>query len=349
MGSADARTARLPNNRDGNLPFSREAGWWTLLSVIPGSAHQPRYRTILAVDIEGSTTRNNGAKARARDVMYDLVAEALRVGDIDRRLRDPFIDRGDGLLALIHPADRAPKTVLLDTVVPALSQLLAWYNAAHPADRLRLRAVVHAGEVHFDSRAPFGAALDVAFRLLDALELKRALHRTAAPLVLVVSGDLYQSVVRHGYAGIDPRAFTPLVNLRVAGVRQCGWLHLPRPRQREGIEGDATGQDVDVDEADQAGDGGSGDDLEDRDGGEAGGGGQGDGRAGALAAVRGRLADQDVPGGGGFVGAHPFDLVLVDAEPGEHGGAEGRLAVHRVECAGADGAAQAVERGERQW
>jgi hypothetical protein len=49
--------------------------------------------------------------------------------------------------------------------------------------------------MHFDSRAPFGEARDVAFRLLDAPELKRTLHRTVAPLALVISVDLYLSVV----------------------------------------------------------------------------------------------------------------------------------------------------------
>ena len=53
-----------------------------------------------------------------------------------------------------------------------------------------IRSGLHAGEIHYDSRAPFGEALDVAFRLLDARELKRALRDTSAPLVHVVSNDL---------------------------------------------------------------------------------------------------------------------------------------------------------------
>ncbi|HEV2783666.1 MAG TPA: hypothetical protein VGX25_30130 [Actinophytocola sp.] len=199
--------------------------------MIPRSAEQPRYRTVLAVDIEGSTTRTNRAKARARDVMYGLVAEAMAASGIGRQHHDPFIDRGDGLLVLIQPADQVPKTLLLSAVIPVLTGLLSLHNGRHPDDPLRLRAVVHAGEVHYDDRAPFGETLDVAFRLLDAAELKRALGHTSAPLVLVISGELYTSVVRHGYDGIDPRSFVPLVGLRVANTWQGGWLQLPGSTQ----------------------------------------------------------------------------------------------------------------------
>ncbi|MGH3558002.1 MAG: hypothetical protein ACRDTK_11035, partial [Mycobacterium sp.] len=68
---------------------------------------------------------------------------------------------------------------------------------------MRVRVVLHAGEVHYDANGCFGEALDVAFRLLDAARVKQALRETPDPLVLVVSGDIYSSVVRHGYDGID--------------------------------------------------------------------------------------------------------------------------------------------------
>ena len=195
--------------------------------MIISSAHQPHHRTVLAVDIEGSTARNDRAKARLRESLYDLVGAALRVGGIGPHRRDPFVDRGDGLLTLVHPADEVPKTLLLSSVVPLLDRLLTDHNDRYPADRFRVRAVVHAGEVCYDRRGPFGEAIDVACRLLDAVEVKRALRQTATPLVLVISGDLYLSVVRHGYDGVDPRTFTPLVNLRMSNVWQCGWLHVP--------------------------------------------------------------------------------------------------------------------------
>jgi hypothetical protein len=191
------------------------------------TARQPCYRNIFAVDVESSTTRNNNAKARMRDTMYGLVTEALALNEITDDDHDPFTDSGDGLLALLRPADRVPKTLLLRSVVPMLGDLLTAHNTCHPRDCLRLRTVLHAGEVHHDSRGAFGEALDVAFRLLNSPSTKRALRRTAGPLVLAVSDGLFDSVVRHQYDGIDPLAFTPFMARRNSTVWDRGWLHVP--------------------------------------------------------------------------------------------------------------------------
>ena len=194
----------------------------------------PHHRTIIALDIEMSTSRTDPVKAELRNKLYELFDAALYLAGIHRRHRDRFIDRGDGILALIHPVDKAPKTILLNRVIPALNHLLSEYNASLPrasrAQRLlRVRVVVHAGEVHYDANGCFGEALDVAFRLLDAAQVKRALQGAAEPLILVVSGDIYRSVVRHGYDGIDQHTYHPLVRVQVAGNRYPGWVHLGEP------------------------------------------------------------------------------------------------------------------------
>jgi class 3 adenylate cyclase len=137
------------------------------------AAGLPRHRAIVAVDIERSTSRPDPVKAEFRGKLYELFDAALSASGIDRRHRDRFIDRGDGILALIHPVDRAPKAILLKTAIPVLSQLLTDYNASlprasRPQRQLRVRVVVHAGEVHYDANGCFGEALDIAFRLLDA-------------------------------------------------------------------------------------------------------------------------------------------------------------------------------------
>ena len=192
----------------------------------------PHYRAIVALDIERSTSRPDPVKAELRNKTYELFDAALYSAGIHKRHRDRYIDRGDGLLALIHPVDQAPKALLLNRVVPVLSSLLADYNASlpHPSRlqrQLRVRVVIHAGDVRYDANGCFGEALDVAFRLLDAGPVKRALRETADPLILVISGDVYSSVVRHGYYGIDQRAFHPLVHVQIAGRRYPGWIHIP--------------------------------------------------------------------------------------------------------------------------
>jgi class 3 adenylate cyclase len=192
----------------------------------------PLYRAIVALDIESSTTRPNPVKGELRNKAYELFEVALCTAGVDKRYRDRFIDRGDGILALIHPVDQAPKALLLNHAVPLLGRLLAEYNTSlprhsQPQRQLRIRVVVHAGEVHYDDNGCYGEALDVAFRLLDAAPVKRALRETADPLVLVISGDIHNSVVRHGYDGIDDQSFRPLVRVHVAGRRYPGWVRIP--------------------------------------------------------------------------------------------------------------------------
>lgn len=186
----------------------------------------PRHRSIIAIDVEGSTRLTDPSKGFLRRSMYDLFERSLCAGGLTSLYRDPFLDRGDGVLALIHPVDQAPKTLLLDTVVPTLGNLLAEHNRDHPDRRFRLRTVVHAGEVTFDGNGCYGEALDVAFRLLEADPVKRILEDTEAPMVLVVSDDVHRSVVRHGYEGIDRKAYSRLLMPRTTGLAPSGWVRV---------------------------------------------------------------------------------------------------------------------------
>lgn len=192
---------------------------------------RPIYRTVVAVDLEQSTRRPNPVKEELRRETYRIVEAAMDVAGIPASYCDPFVDRGDGVLILVRPVDEVPKTLLLHPLIPVLTHLLIDYNTSLPRARrasceLRLRAVIHCGEVHRDGNGLFGETLDVACRLLDAPRLKRCLRYTGAPLVLVVSDDIYKSIVQHGYDGISPNTFTPLW-VDVAGHRRRGWFHVP--------------------------------------------------------------------------------------------------------------------------
>jgi hypothetical protein len=182
------------------------------------TAHQ---RIIVALDIERSTSRPDLVKAELRATMYDLFDAALRAAGIHPRHRDRFADRGDGFLALIHGVDHPPE-MLLRRVIPAFGMLLAEYNTVRPAQRqLRVRVVVHAGTVFYDANGCFGEALDTAFRLLDAARVKQALRTAPAPLALVVSAGVGESVRpgRIGQAG-------GLVSVEVAGRWHQGLIQI---------------------------------------------------------------------------------------------------------------------------
>jgi HD domain-containing protein len=183
----------------------------------------PRRRVIVALDIESSTTRPDPVKAKFRTMLYELFDAALRSAGVSARRRDQYIDRGDGLLALIDPADQV---LLFNLVIPVFTQLLTGYNASlpHPDCRdrqLRVRIVMHAGNVHDDDNGCFGEALDIAFRLLDAPRAKMALKQARGPVLLVVSGDLRESVAT------GRTASRGLITAQVAGHEYQGWIYVP--------------------------------------------------------------------------------------------------------------------------
>jgi hypothetical protein len=190
----------------------------------------PVHRLIFAVDIEGSTERTNPAKGELRRILYELLDQALEAAGIGARHLEPYTDRGDSVLILIKPHDDIPKTLVLGQLVPILTALLAEHNVAvvRPELRVRLRAVVHAGEVHEDDKGFYGDDLDAAFRLLEAPRLKKALKEaTASPLILVVSEEIFNGIVQQGY--LDGAVFELLVRVRVGRRQRRGWVHIPDP------------------------------------------------------------------------------------------------------------------------
>ncbi|MEU5883653.1 hypothetical protein [Spirillospora sp. NPDC047279] len=192
----------------------------------------PHHRTILALDLERSTARTNVVKIELRYQLYHLLQEALQVAEIDEKHCEPIADRGDGVLLLIHPVDEVPKSRLLTPLIPTLSRLLTEHNAALPEEQraereLRMRVVVHAGDLLRDAHGSFGLELDAAIRLLDADAVRRCLRETSAPLVVVVSQMIYESIVIHGYDGIQPDSYRRGVEVRVGGLTRHGYLHVP--------------------------------------------------------------------------------------------------------------------------
>jgi hypothetical protein len=214
---------------------SREGGSMSgQLAVVPTLDDGPVHRSIIAVDVEGSTQRTNPERGELRRIMYALLDRALRASGIDRKHLEHPADRGDGVLLLIRPHDHVPKTLLLGQLIPKLTALLFEHNATvvQPDLRIRLRAVLHAGDIHDDGWGFYGEDLDVAFRLLNSPTVKRALRNTpASPLVLVVSDVIHFGIVRHGY--VDGGPYEQSVYVRVGGRRWRGWVNFPAPARAE--------------------------------------------------------------------------------------------------------------------
>src|SRR5919198_3329264 len=189
-------------------------------------AEEPVYRGILGIDIEGFSRSEwtDPVRARLRDRLDRLVTGAMARSRIATSLV-ASTDTGDGLLLLVEPG--VSKARLLHLAIDMAADLALDNQRAPAAQRMRLRVVVHAGEMLADARGHTGASLNFAARLLDADAARAVLVASpAAELVVVVSDEVHEGVVRHGYAGGDPAAWQPLrVHAKETSTR--AWVHLP--------------------------------------------------------------------------------------------------------------------------
>ncbi|GAA3058072.1 hypothetical protein [Actinokineospora globicatena] len=167
---------------------------------------RPEHRSIVVVDMVGSSKWGNLAQLRARVALQRLVKRAFRRAGI-AWWRLAVADRGDGMIILVPPS--VSKVDLLDPLVPALVAGLLAHNAG-AGPRIRLRVAVHAGEVLLARTGWVSADVNLACRLVAGEPLYRELARTDADLVLVVSERVHDGVVRHGYRGIDPADYAPV-------------------------------------------------------------------------------------------------------------------------------------------
>jgi signal transduction histidine kinase len=187
---------------------------------------EPEHRAILALDIEGfgRLERTNLDRARMRTGLHRIIGNALSAAGIDPDHIEQT-EYGDGVLVLLGP--QVSKARLLYPLLPRLVSGLARYNrTAANAARLRVRAVVHAGELLRDAHGITGEDLVLAFRLLGADVVRAHLTQTVADLVLIVSDAMYQGIVKHGYGRIDPAVFQSVwVTAKETSTR--AWLHIP--------------------------------------------------------------------------------------------------------------------------
>jgi class 3 adenylate cyclase len=187
---------------------------------------EPMHLGICIVDIEGFGRHpRNPTLVQMREVLYQTFHEGLCQASISEPER-VLKDLGDGILALFAP--QVPKPRLINPLVFRLVAALDAYNAtAGPGMRMRLRVVVHAGEIVRHSDEHVGVDLTHAFRLLGSTTAHQRLAETEASLVLIVSQFFYEKVVAHGYPGIDPAAFEPVRVTMKETKRARAWIWTP--------------------------------------------------------------------------------------------------------------------------
>jgi hypothetical protein len=194
---------------------------------LPAQPTDSYYRSILLVDTENYSGRPDAVKGRLRAHLERMVGNAIAAAGITPAQHDPPHDEGDGLCVLFEP--EVPKNRLLHPLVAALTRQLVGHNTAAPErERMRLRAVVDAGDLRRDTRGYYGAALDEAYGLVNSEELRGCLRQTQGPVVVAVSPEIYEGIVRHDYDGIDQATYARLA-VRLKQRHLDAWVHYPQP------------------------------------------------------------------------------------------------------------------------
>ncbi len=186
---------------------------------------RPVHRTIVVFDIEGfgDRRRTNRDQVAVREGLYRTVGAAFQQAGLpwDTGSRE---DRGDGLFVLVGPG--VPKSLFVESLPSALVAALNAHNRAHPRqERIRLRMALHAGEINYDEHGVTAAAVNLAFRLVDAEPLKAALAGSPGVLAVIVSSWFFDEVVRH--IAPDGAARYRPVPVSVKETMTTGWICLP--------------------------------------------------------------------------------------------------------------------------
>lgn len=191
----------------------------------------PVSRTILLIDIEKYSDRDDVEQAYLRRMLYGITDSALETAGVDRtrRLR---ADRGDSVMELIDA--NASVTALLRALITEVpAQLRAVNRMASSSAQMRLRAVVATGYVAVDELDGWvGSDLNHACRLLDAELLRAALRERSDAFALCVSQGVHEGIVRHSHPGIPAEEFHAITVASKNGPLRA-WLHGSVP---EGFE-----------------------------------------------------------------------------------------------------------------
>jgi tetratricopeptide (TPR) repeat protein len=206
------------------------------MSTLSAAVH----RAILCVDVEqfGDRRRTHPHQVTVRSGLYAALQTAFARSGVS--WTDCYHeDRGDGALILVPPD--VPKNFLAVSVPRELAAALIEHNRAHDRPAwIRLRLAMHAGEIHRDDHGVVGTAINVAFRLLEAEPLKRALAGSSGVLVVIASQWFFEEVIRHDPAG-NPAGYRR-VQISVKETQGIAWIGRPDdpypPEEKAPIRGE---------------------------------------------------------------------------------------------------------------
>ena len=182
--------------------------------------------TVVAVDIAGFTEpyRDDDIRLYLHEELYELLERAFDGSGIPWA-RCFHEDRGDGALIVVPP-DVASKGII-DPLPERLRGLIRRHNhVSCQAAGIQLRAAAHIGPVEHDGHGFVGSDINLLFRMLEARPLRKALAGSGAELALMVSEDVYRSMVCRCPSLVSPDAFRR-VGFQVKQTRGRAWIYLP--------------------------------------------------------------------------------------------------------------------------
>lgn len=195
----------------------------TLQMVMP--LHGLVYRLLVAVDVEGYSKLDALDQSLVQSRLSDVLDVAARNAGLDRDLWYRQM-RGDGELAVL-PTD-ADAAWVVAHFTGRLAEALADLRAA--GTPLRMRVAMHCGPLTAGAFGLVGDAPIVTCRLLDAKVVRDALATADGDLVLVISQQLHDDVVRTRFHDLDPTRFRP-TRFRVKSQVYSGYLCAGPPRR----------------------------------------------------------------------------------------------------------------------
>ncbi|MFE7273681.1 hypothetical protein [Streptomyces sp. NPDC057623] len=181
--------------------------------------------TCIAVDAQAYGSKNDRRQSETQHDLPRLLDRAAWGAGLDRA-QWHIQRKGDEQLA-VRPLD-GTEPRLVDDYVRHLVAELREYNAQRvPAARMRLRAVIHQGLVALADNGFAGSAVVATARLLNAPPLYRALAaHPHADLALLLSDDVFRSVVAGGHTTLTPEDFAH-VTVQVKEYEATAWLRVP--------------------------------------------------------------------------------------------------------------------------
>jgi indole-3-glycerol phosphate synthase len=181
-----------------------------------------KQRCLLAVDLEGWSTRDPVDQARAQEATSLILRTAL-----DRHGIEPdayrLLLRGDSFLVSLPGL--TSKAILMRDVVSTFQELLRAYNAdVKEGVEMRWRVALHVGDVMYRATGWSGADVVHVLRLLDASPVRNALHAANASVLAVVLSDRWHDAALREGAIVD--AYRHVWYGDKGGVKEA-WVRSP--------------------------------------------------------------------------------------------------------------------------